>query len=49
MDTHAFKEGNYILDHCPVIATLNIKKEQVKQVQRIIHKAAKISQDEWNQ
>ena len=39
----------YISDHCPVIATLNIKKEQVKQVQRLICKAAKISQDEWNQ
>ena len=39
----------YISDHCPVIATLNIKKEQVKQVQRVICKAAKISQDEWNQ
>ena len=51
---------SYISDHCPVIATLNIKKEpviatlnikkeQVKQVQRVIHKAAKFSQDEWNQ
>ena len=26
-----------------------MKKEQVKQVQRVVHKAAKISQDEWNQ
>ena len=41
--------ASYISDHCPVIATLNIKKEQVKWVQRVIHKAAKISQDEWNQ
>ena len=41
--------SSYISDHCPVIATLNIKKEQVKQVQRVICKAAKISQDEWNQ
>ena len=41
--------ATYISDHCPVIAALNIKKEQVKQVQRVIHKAAKISQDEWNQ
>ena len=41
--------ATYISDHCPVIATLNIKKEQVKQVQRFICKAAKISQDEWNQ
>ena len=41
--------ATYISDHCPVSATLNIKKEQVKQVQRVIHKAAKISQDEWNQ
>ena len=41
--------ATYILDHCPVIATLNIKKEQVKQVQRVVCKAAKISQDEWNQ
>ena len=40
--------ATYILDHCPVIATLNIKKEQVKQVQRVIHKAAKISWDECN-
>ena len=40
--------ATYILDQCPVIATLNIKKEQVKQVQRVVHKAAKISQDEWN-
>ena len=44
--------ATYISDHCPVIATLiatlNIKKEQVKQVQRVIHRAAKISQDEWN-
>ena len=38
----------YISDHCPVIATLNIKKEQVKQVQRVIHKVAKISEDKWN-
>ena len=37
-----------ISDQCPVIATLNIKKEQVKHVQRVICKAAKISQDEWN-
>ena len=40
--------ATYISDHCPVIATLNIKKEQVKQVQRVICKADKISQDEWN-
>ena len=40
--------ATYISDHCPVIATLNIKKEQVKQVQTVIHKAAKISQDERN-
>ena len=40
---------SYISDHCPVIATLNIKKEQVKQVQSVICKVAKISQDEWNQ
>ena len=38
----------YISDHCPVIATLNIKKEQVKQVQRVICKAVKINQEEWN-
>ena len=43
------KTVSYTSDHCPVIATLNIKKEQVKQVQRVTHKAAKISQDEWNQ
>ena len=41
--------ASYIFDHCPVIATLNIQKEQVKWVQRVICKAAKISQDEWNQ
>ena len=41
--------ATYISDHCPVIATLNMKKEQVKQVQRVICKAAKISKDEWNQ
>ena len=41
--------ATYISDHCPVIATLNIKKEQVKQVQRVICKATKISHDEWNQ
>ena len=40
--------ATYISDHCPVIATLNIKKEQVKQVQQVICKTAKISQDEWN-
>ena len=40
--------ASYISDHCPVIATHNIKKEQAKQVQRVICKAAKISQDEWN-
>ena len=40
--------ATYISDHCAVIATLNIKKEQVKQVQRVIHKAAKISSDDWN-
>ena len=28
--------ATYISDHSPVIATLNIKKEQVKQVQRVI-------------
>ena len=27
--------ATYTSDHCPVIATLNIKKEQVKQVQRV--------------
>ena len=37
--------ATYISDHCPVIAILNIKKEQVKQVQRVVHKEAKISQD----
>ena len=41
--------ATYFSDHCPVIAILNIKIEQVKQVQRVICKAAKISQDEWNQ
>ena len=41
--------ASYISDHCPVIAKLNIKKEQVKQGQRVIPKVAKISQDEWNQ
>ena len=40
--------ATYISDHCPVIATLNIKKEQVKQVQIVIHKTAKISQDKLN-
>ena len=40
--------ATYISDHCPVIATLNIKKEQVKHIQRVICKAAKISKDEWN-
>ena len=41
--------ASYISDHCPIIATLNIKKEQVKQVQRVIHKAAEIGPDEWNE
>ena len=45
----AVETATYISDHCPVIATLNIKKEQVKQVQKVIRKATKISQDEWNQ
>ena len=31
--------ASYISHHCPVVATLNIKKEQVKQVQRVIHKS----------
>ena len=44
----AVETATYISDHCPVIATLNIKKEQVKQVQKVIQKATKISQDEWN-
>ena len=44
----AMETAIYISDHCLVIATLNIKKEQVKQVQRVIQKATKISQDEWN-
>ena len=39
---------SYISDHCPIIATFNIKKEQVKQVQRVIHKVAEIGPDEWN-
>ena len=41
--------ASHISDHCPIIASLNIKKEQVKQVQRVIHKAAEIGPDEWNQ
>ena len=49
INVEVVETASYISDHCPVIATLNIKKEQVKQVQRVIHKAAKISQDEWNQ
>ena len=41
--------ATYISDQSPVTATLNIKKEQVKHVQRVICKAAKISKDECNQ
>ena len=45
----AVETASYISDHCPIIAILNIKKEQVRQVQRVIHKAAEIGPDEWNQ
>ena len=45
----AVETASYISDHCPIITTLNIKKEQVKQVQRVIHKSAEINPDEWNQ
>ena len=41
--------AHHLAEACPVIATPNIKKEEVKQVQRVICKAAKISKDEWNQ
>ena len=45
----AVEAASYICDHCPIIATFNIKKEQVKEVQRVIYKAAEIVPDEWNQ
>ena len=45
----AVETASYISDHCPIIATLNIKKEEVKQVQRVICKAVEIGPDEWNQ
>ena len=44
----AVETATFISDHCPVIATLNIKKEQVKQEQKVIQKSTKFSQDEWN-
>ena len=47
--SHISVEASYISDNCPVIATLNMQKEQVKQVQRVIPTASKISLDEWNQ
>ena len=45
----AVETASYISNHCPITAPLNIKKEQVKQVQRVIHKATEIGPDEWNQ
>ena len=45
----AVETASYISYHCLVIAALNIKKEQVKPIQRVICKAAEISLDKWNQ
>ena len=42
ISVEAVETASYISYHCPIIATLNIKKEQVKQVQRVICKAAEI-------
>ena len=49
ISVEAVEIASYMSDHCLVIATLNIKKEQVKQAQIVIHKSAEISLDEWNQ
>ena len=49
ISVEAVETASYISDQCLVIATLNIKKEQVKWVQRVMHRAAVISPDEWNQ
>ena len=49
ISVEAVETSSYISDHCPVIAMLNIKKEQVKWLLRVICKAVEISPDEWNQ
>ena len=49
LSVEAVETASYISDCCPVIATPNIMKEQVKWVQGVTCKATKIRPDKWHQ